>query len=340
MPIAQVKNPPNPYASTSLAYFGDAPRAELEVYEDRTQEIIAKNDSPDLWFTYSVNPYRGCQHACAYCYARPSHEYLSFGAGTDFDRKIVVKPQAASLLRRAFERPAWKGERVVFSGVTDCYQPLEASYGLTRACLEVCAEYKNPAGVITKGTLIERDLDVLAKLSAVAELWVTISIPIWDRDRARAIEPYVASPARRMQTIRRLSEAGIDVGINIAPMIPSISDGDIGELLTRAKEAGAKHAAMVFLRLPGAVQEVFTERISAALPLRANRVLALVREARGGALNDSRWGQRMSGQGPYAQSVTALFETTARRLGLLEEDEREERPSTFERPTAQLSLWK
>jgi DNA repair photolyase len=341
VPISPVKNPPNPYQQTTLEYLGDAPRAELEVYEDRTQEIIAHNSSPDVGFEYSVNPYRGCQHACSYCYARPTHEYLSLGAGTDFDRKIVIKPNAPALLRRAFDRPSWKGDLLMFSGVTDCYQPLEASYGLTRGCLEVCAEYKNPTAIITKGTLIERDLDVLGSLAKVTDLWITISIPIWDRERARAIEPYVPSPARRMETIRRLAEAGLRVGINVAPIIPGISDGDIGELLGRAKDAGAQHAGIVFLRLPGSVKAVFEERLRATLPLRANRVLALVRDARGGELYDARWKTRQTGEGAYAQSVMSLFDTTARRLGLLsDDDEEEDRPSTFTRPTAQLDLWK
>lgn len=339
MPVAPVKNPPNPYASTALEYFGDAPRAELEVYEDHTQEIVAKNDSPDVGFSYSVNPYRGCMHACAYCYARPSHEYLSFGAGTDFDRKIVIKPEAGKLLRKAFDRPSWRGERVVFSGVTDCYQPIEASYGLTRSCLEVCVEYKNPAGIITKSTLIERDLELLVKLHSVADLWITVSIPIWDKEKARAIEPYVPTPERRMQTIRRLAEAGLDVGINVAPMIPSISDRDIGELLERAAEAGAKGAGLVFLRLPGSVKAVFEERVRAAMPLRADHVLSLVRDARGGALYDPRFGARQTGQGAYAQSVIALFEATAKRLGLNDAEKYAEPRPTFERPTAQMKLF-
>src|SRR5450631_1110172 len=166
----------------------------LEVFVDSTRNILSKNDSPDVGFTWSVNPYRGCFHACAYCYARPTHEYLSFGAGTDFDRKIVVKPRAPELLRDTFERPSWRSDLVVFSGVTDCYQPLEASYRLTRGCLEVCALYKNPVAIITKSPLIERDIDVLVRLASVADLTVTISVPFWDVAKARAIEPYVATP--------------------------------------------------------------------------------------------------------------------------------------------------
>jgi DNA repair photolyase len=263
-----------------------------------------------------VNPYRGCFHSCAYCYARPTHEYLGLGAGTDFDRKITVKPDAARLLREAFERPSWKGELIVFSGVTDCYQPLEASYRLTRACLEVCAEYRNPVGIITKAPLIERDLDVLQDLNRAASASVTVSIPIWDREHAHAIEPYVATPQRRMKTIERLAAAGLDVGVNVAPVIPGLSDADIPQILEAAHAAGARRAGFVFLRLPGSVAQVFEERIRAALPLRAERILSRVREARGGKLYDARFGIRGLGQGNYAEAARALFENTARRLGL------------------------
>src|SRR4029077_11931750 len=188
--------PPNPWATTAVEYLeGTAPPdVRLEVYEDHTRQILSRNTSPDVGFDWSVNPYRGCFHACAYCYARPSHEYLSMGAGTDFERKIVVKPAAPELLREAFDRRSWRGELVIFSGVTDCYQPLEASYRLTRGCLEVCVEYRNPAGIITKAPLIERDIDVLQELARVTQLSVMISVPFWDEAKARAIEPFVTTP--------------------------------------------------------------------------------------------------------------------------------------------------
>jgi len=239
-----VDNPKNRFAETETVYLDDeeAPNAELEVYFDRTGSVLAKNDSPDVGFTYSVNPYRGCLHGCAYCYARPTHEYLSFGAGTDFDRKIVVKPRAPELLREAFDKRSWKGDLIVFSGVTDCYQPLEASYRLTRGCLEVCAEYRNPVGIITKAPLIERDLDVLVKLHEVARVGVSVSVPLWDPDKARAVEPFVATPQRRIKTIERLAAAGLDVGVNVAPVIPGLGDEDIAEILTAAAAAGARRA--------------------------------------------------------------------------------------------------
>ncbi len=313
-----VDNPPNPWASTEVEYLdGDAPDARLQVYEDRTRQILSKNDSPDVGFTWSVNPYRGCFHACAYCYARPSHEYLSFGAGTDFERKIVVKPEAPDLLREAFERRSWQGNLVAFSGVTDCYQPLEASYRLTRGCLEVCAEYKNPVGIITKAPLIERDLDLLEALSAVTQVRVAVSIPLWDVEKARAMEPFVATPQRRMRIVERLASRGIPVGVSVAPVIPGLGDEEIGDVLKAAKDAGARFASYVLLRLPGAVKGVFEERLRATLPLRADKVMRRVRETRGGKLYDATFGARGSGEGVYADTIAALFEGTARRLGLV-----------------------
>jgi DNA repair photolyase len=330
--VRPVSNPPNPWLSTEVEYLDEIPDAKLEVYEDHTREILASNDSPDVGFSWSVNPYRGCFHSCAYCYARPTHEYLGLGAGTDFDRKITVKPEAPRLLKEAFERPSWKGELIVFSGVTDCYQPLEASYRLTRGCLEVCAEYRNPVGIITKAALIERDLDVLQRLQREARVGVTVSIPIWDPEHARALEPFVATPGRRMKTIERLAAAGIDVGVNIAPVIPGLSDADIPEILERAHAAGARRAGFVFLRLPGSVAKVFEERLRRDLPLRAERVLNRVREARGGKLYDSRWGVRGRGQGTYAEAARALFESTARRLGMNEDFHGSPGDDTFRRP--------
>src|SRR3569623_2463686 len=232
VPIA---NPPIPWATCSVVYLEGAPEMKLEIYEDAARSILAKNDSPDVGFDYSVNPYRGCVHACAYCYARPGHEYLSFGAGTDFDRKIMVKMRAAELLREAVRKKSWKKELVVFSGGTDCYQPLEASYRLTRACLEVCADFGNPVGSITKAPLIERDLDVLQRLAGVTSVHVTVSVPFWDEEKARAVEPYVATPARRMRTVKRLADAGIPVGVNVAPIIPGLNDEEIPRVLPAAR---------------------------------------------------------------------------------------------------------
>jgi DNA repair photolyase len=338
--LRPVSNPPNPWAEGAVEYLEEIPPATLHVFEDHTREIISENDSPDVGFRYSVNPYRGCMHACAYCYARPGHEYLSFGAGTDFESKIVIKPNAGDLLRQAFERPSWKGETLVFSGVTDCYQPLEASLRLTRACLEVCAEYRNPVGIITKGTVIERDLDLLQELQRTADVHVTVSIPFRSAEVARAIEPYVSTPMRRLQIIERLARAGIPVGVNVAPIIPGLNDEELACVLKDATSAGATSAGYVLLRLPGPVKQVFEERLRQSLPLRAERVLHRIRETRGGKLYDSRFGIRGRGEGLYAAAIKALFENTCRRLGL--NAERDERKSTFRRPpkpTAQLALF-
>jgi len=313
--------------------------ARLEVFEDATREILSRNDSPDIPFTWSLNPYRGCGHACAYCYARPTHEYLGFGAGTDFETRIAVKPRAADLLRAAFDRPSWKGEVVAFSGVTDCYQPLEASWRLTRACLEVCLEYRNPVSIVTKAPLVERDLDLLSRLAREAGASVTLSIPFFDEAHARALEPGVATPRRRLETLRRVAAAGIPCGVLLAPVVPGLSDEDVPRVLEAARGAGAAWAGWLLLKLPGSTQTVFEERLRATLPERAERVLHRIRETRGGALDDRRFGVRMRGEGPYARAIDDLFRATARRLGFEEARRADDAPSTFRRPPrGQLAL--
>jgi DNA repair photolyase len=336
-PVA-IANPPNPWADTIVDYVGEPPEVRLKVFEDHSREILSHNDSPDLGFRWSVNPYRGCMHACAYCYARPTHEYLSFGSGTDFDRNIVVKPRAPELLRDAFERRSWRGEMILFSGNTDCYQPLEASYRLTRACLEVCAAYRNPVHIITKSPLIERDIELISSFGG-ADVSVTLSIPFWNEAHARAIEPYVATPLRRMRTVERLAQANIAVSVNVAPVIPGLSDEDIGPILEAAAAAGARSAAMMVMRLPGSVKQVFEERIRSALPLRAEKVLARTREVRTGKLNDPRFGTRHTGEGEYAEMIGQLFARTAERLGLACKRLEAGNRSTFCRPNAQLGLF-
>lgn len=312
-----ISNPPNPFLSTARAYLeGCDPGQRLEVWEDRTREILSHNDSPDIGFRWSLNPYRGCTHACAYCYARPTHEYLSLGAGTDFETRVAVKVDAPELLRETFERRAWRGETIVFSGVTDCYQPLEASYQLTRRCLEVCAEYQNPVGIITKAPLVERDIDVLQELARRASVTVSISVPFFDEDNARKIEPWVSTPARRLRTVEALARADIPVGVMVAPIIPGLNDEDIPRVLEAAAGAGASHAGYVLLRLPGSVKAVFEERVRAAFPLRADKILHRLRETRSGELYDPRWGKRQTGEGRYADMIAKVFELAARQHGL------------------------
>lgn len=336
-----IANPPNPWASSEVEYLEEIPIAKVELFEDASQSIVSQNDSPDLGFRYSVNPYRGCNHACAYCYARPSHEYLSWGAGTDFDTKIVVKREAARLLREQFEKPSWRGDLVMFSGVTDCYQPTEASLKLTRSCLQVCAEYQNPVAIITKAPLVERDIDVLRQLQEHASVHVAISIPIWDVELARAIEPGVATPRRRVQTIERLAKEGISVGVMVAPIIPGVSDEGLSKVLEAAHGAGATTAGYVLLRLPGSVKDVFEMRIKAALPLRAEKILHRVRETRNGKLYDARFGVRGRGEGQYAEAIAQVFSSCHKRLGF-HAQRWAERPSTFRRPervSPQLTLF-
>jgi DNA repair photolyase len=338
----ELSNPPSPFSSFTVEYSqtddeSAPPRAAVTLLEDSTKEILSKNDSPDLGFRFSVNPYRGCMHACAYCYARPSHEYLDMGAGTDFDTRIVVKRRAPELLRAAFEKPSWEGDLLMFSGVTDCYQPFESELRLTRACLEVCLEYRNPVGIITKGTLVERDVDLLAELARVASARVHVSLAFRDADTSRALEPWTPAPARRLKVIETLAKAGVPVGIMIAPVIPGLNDDAICELLLRARDAGADSCGMVLLRLPGSVAPVFQERLRAALPLSAEKVLHRIRETRGDKLYDPRFFARQRGEGPYARMITELFESSARKLGYnLREDQSYDalmpRESTFRRP--------
>jgi DNA repair photolyase len=343
MPKRTEENPPNPFLAQHTTYDeGEGKPLSVEVYEDSAKSILASNDSPDLPFKYSANPYRGCQHGCAYCYARPSHEWLGLGAGTDFDTKIIVKPKAAELLRAAFEKPSWTGEPIMLSGVTDPYQPLEATYKLTRAILEVCLAYRNPVALITKAALVERDRDLLAELERVAGARVMLSIPFWDKQHARAIEPFVATPERRLQAVKALREAGVPVGVNVAPIIPGLNDEDMARVLEGARAAGAQWAGFTMLRLPGSVEAVFVERLRQALPERAERILHRIRECRGGALNDDRFGKRFRGEGTYAQLIARLFQAAYRKQQF--PGAPKDREGTFRRPLrpgtgVQLSLF-
>jgi DNA repair photolyase len=328
-------NPTNRFVTTALEYDpGEGPPpSSVTLLEDHSRSILSHNDSPDLGFSWSVNPYRGCVHACAYCYARPTHEYLDLGAGTDFDTKIIYKPRAAELLRGAFDAKSWKGELVMFSGVTDCYQPFESRLGLTRACLEVCLEYRNPVAVISKSSLIERDIDLLTELAAEASATVTVSLAFSDVAMARAIEPWAPSPERRLAVIERMAQAGIPVGVMVAPIIPGLNDQQMPEVLRRAREAGATRAGWALLRLPGAVATVFEERVRAALPLAADKILHRIRETRGGErLYDARFHVRQRGTGGYAELLRTMFETTASRLGYDSTRLDQSIPSTFRRP--------
>lgn len=335
-----VSNPPSPWDSIHAEWLGEPPAARLEVFEERARSILAENESPDVGFRWSLNPYRGCFHACAYCYARTSHEYLGFGAGTDFDRKIVVKTNAAELLRAQFARPSWEGETIVFSGNTDCYQPLEAVYGLTRRCLEVCAEFRNPVGLITKGALIRRDADLLGRMARDARASATLSIPFAQETMGRTVEPGASLPSQRFETLRILSQAGIRTGVAVAPVIPGLNDSQIPEILERARSAGASDACLIPLRLSGRTLDVFRERLAAAFPARERRIWSAIEQIRGGKRNETRFGDRMVGLGPRWAAIEALFDAQCRRLGFNGGSEDEaEAPNTFRRPRAQPGLF-
>ena len=338
-----ISNPPNPWAETSVEWIGEPPTAELEVYEEEVSRALSENDSPDVGFRWSLNPYRGCWHSCSYCYARSSHQYWGFGAGTDFDRKIIVKTNVAEKLREEFLRHSWKGDKIIVSGNTDCYQPLEAVYRLTRKSLEVCREFRNPVGLITKGALIRRDIDLLAAMSRETEVSVTLSIPFADDATSRAIEPGASLPSRRFETLRMLSDAGIRTGIGIAPIIPGLNDSDIATLLERAKAAGARRAFMILLRLSGQTLPVFEERLAEAFPDRAKKIWNAIEEMRGGKRNETEFHRRMVGRGPRWEAIEALFEAQCRRLGLNtdedDEDEPDKQPSPFRRPSPQGDLF-
>lgn len=329
--MRQIENPPNPFEARHRELLEPPASPKLTVYADETREILSRNDSPDLPFRWSVNPYRGCFHACAYCYARPSHEYWGFGAGTDFESKIVVKEDAPRLLRRAFEKPSWHGELIVFSGNTDCYQPIEAEYGLTRACLQVCADYRNPVGIITKGALVLRDLDVLMQLHREAWVLVYFSISFASDEMARTVESQAPSITKRFSAMKALSDAGIPTGISIAPIIPGLNEEDIPELLNRAYGAGARTATSSLLRLSGSLETVFLDRMGEAFPERIGKITNRLREIRGGALTESRFFKRQAGQGPYWEVIEQLFDLARRRAGFTESTTTAA-PRTFRRP--------
>lgn len=283
---------------------------------DHARSVVTENQSPDVGFRYSLNPYRGCSHGCAYCYARPTHEYLGFSAGLDFETKILVKEAAPELFRAFLARPSWRPEPIVMSGVTDPYQPGERHYQLTRRCLEVAKDARQPISIITKNALIRRDLDLLGPMAAANLVHVNISVTTLDTDLARVMEPRTSTPAARLRTIGALAEAGVPVRVLVAPVIPGLNDSEMPAILAAAKEAGAQAAAHMLLRLPGAVAPVFREWLERTHPGRLGKIEGRIRSTHGGKLNDAAWGRRMSGTGELAEQVHNLFRLFARRHGL------------------------
>ena len=283
---------------------------------DRAQSLICENDSPDIPFRYSINPYRGCEHGCAYCYARPGHEFLGMNAGLDFESKILVKFNAPMLLRKELNSPSWRPEVLAISGVTDCYQPAERKFHITRGLLEVLAESRQPIGIVTKNALVLRDLDLLVPMAERNLVQANLSITTLDADLAQKMEPRTSTPSARLRAICELSTRGIPVRVMVAPVIPGLTDQEIPAILQAAQQAGARSAGYQLLRLPLSVAPVFTSWLAANFPLAKNRVESLIRDTRRGQLNDAEFGRRHLGEGPYARSIHRSFRVFAKKLGL------------------------
>ncbi len=306
-----------------------SPRTQF--YPDATESVLAESDSPDLGHRWGLNPYRGCEHGCAYCFARPYHEYLGWSSGLDFETKILVKLRAPELLRAELASRRWKAEPIALSGVTDCYQPAERRFKLTRACLEVCAEFRQPVGVITKNFLVTRDRDLLAALARHGAVRVYVSVTTLDADLAGKLEPRAARPEHRLRAIRLLTEAGIPVSVMVAPVIPGLTDHELPAILAAAADAGATSARYVLLRLPHAVKDVFLAWLDTHAPGKKERVLARIKDLRGGRLYDATFGDRLRGIGIFAEQIRLLFAVAVRRTGL----DRESAPlsaAAFRRP--------
>jgi DNA repair photolyase len=287
----------------------------IEYLPDRSQTLVTSNDSPDVPFTYSVNPYRGCAHGCAYCYARNSHEYLGLNAGLDFETKIFVKHAAPQLFRDFLARDAWQPQPIIFSGVTDCYQPAEREYRLTRGCLEVANECSQPIAIITKNALVLRDLDLLKEMASRRLVHANLSITSLDPELARAMEPRTSIPAARLRALETLAKAGVPVRAMLAPLIPGLNDHEIAAVMKAVKDAGAGDVGYVLLRLPLTVEPVFREWLHRTQPLAADKVEGLIRQTREGRLNRSDWGLRMRGTGPIAEQITAMFRVFRQKYG-------------------------
>ncbi len=292
------------------------PRPKTEYWVDSSREILAKNDSPDIPFTYSVNPYRGCEHGCSYCYARPYHEYLGLSAGLDFESRILVKQDAPRLLEAHLSKPSWQPQSVAMSGVTDCYQPIERKLRLTRGCLEVFLRFRNPVGLITKSASITQDLDILRELASLNLARASLSITTLDPELSRRMEPRASTPEKRLEAIEQLAAAGVPVGVNVAPVIPGLNDHEVPAILQAAAARGATVAGFIMLRLPYGVQDIFTDWLRRHYPDRADKVLHAIQSIRGGKLNATGFGTRMVGEGLRAELIDRLFSLHCERLGL------------------------
>ncbi len=304
-------------ASLSADDVADSRKAlRTKYFKDKTQSVLTDNDSPDVGFETGINPYRGCEHGCIYCYARPTHEYLGFSAGLDFESKIMVKEDAPKLLRKELMSPRWKPRVVAMSGNTDCYQPIEKKLEITRGCLEVFAEFRNPVSIITKNHLVTRDIDLLQELAKHQAAAVFISVTTLDSDLARVMEPRTSMPAQRIEAIKKLSDAGVPVGVMMGPTIPGLTDHEMLPLIERATDAGAKYAGYIVVRLPHAVKDLFEKWLDVHAPGKKDKVLNRIRAMRDGKLNDPNFGSRMSGHGIFAEQIEKTFEIACRKAGI------------------------
>lgn len=293
-----------------------SPRLQTTITQEHAKSIVTRNDSPDIPFRYSLNPYRGCEHGCIYCFARPSHAYLGLSPGLDFETRIYAKVNAPELLRAELARSGFESDVISFGVNTDAYQPCEQKLAITRRCLAVAAEFNQAVGLITKSALIERDIDILRDMAARRLVHVSVSITTLDHHISRYLEPRTAAPARRLQVIRRLAEAGIPVGINVAPVIPFLTDHELETLLEQGREAGATAAGYILLRLPWELKELFRNWLENHFPLKAAHVMSRVQEMRGGQDNDPNFGSRMVGEGIFARLLEQRFAKACARLGL------------------------
>ena len=294
----------------------EEPGLETVYLRDASRSIIARNNSPDIGFDASINPYRGCNHGCIYCFARPTHEYLGFSAGLDFEGRILVKEDASELLRRELSSPRWEPQAIAMSVITDCYQPVEKKLRITRRCLKILTEFRNPVAVVSKNHLVTRDIDLLSELARHKAATVAISLTTLDDDLRRVMEPRTSRPTRRLSAIRELSKAGIPVGVMVAPVIPGLTDHEMPALISAAAEAGASFAAYTPVRLPYAVRPLFDDWLERHFPERKEKVLNRIRSMRGGKLNDPRFGSRMRGDGILAEHIAQLFSISCRRAGI------------------------
>jgi DNA repair photolyase len=318
-------NPPNRFERLHLSPDPDLPPEEqasprTQFFDDGSESLLTKNNSPDVGFAYGLNVYRGCEHGCAYCFARPYHEYLGWSSGLDFETKILVKKRAPELLRRELSSRRWQAQPVAMSGATDCYQPAERQFRLTRQCLEVFAEFRHPVFIITKNALVTRDLDLLRELARYHCVGVHVSVTTLDAELGGKLEPRASRPAARLRAIRELAEAGIPVGVMVAPVIPGLTDHEVPAILAAAAEAGAKRAGHVLVRLPHAVKDVFLQWLDDHAPTKKARIVDRLMTLHGGKLYDSDWGKRMRGEGIFAEQLQELFKVASRRAGLNQDD--------------------